>query len=134
MIDHHVVAGPDNLETIIIGQERLKQILLVPVQLVFEIYPRVRFRHTNVVDMDQNPRLQSRQDFKEFGGPIVANLQGGNVELFLKKLESKLTIGELLQIKAEAQHLQLVDTPQADEVYTKEWALNTAAVTKLLID
>lgn len=70
----------------------------------------------------------------EFGGPIVANLQGGNVELFLKKLESKLTIGELLQIKAEAQHLQLVDTPQADEVYTKQWALNTAAVTKLLID
>jgi hypothetical protein len=70
----------------------------------------------------------------EFSGPIVANLQGGNVELFLKKLESKLTIGELLQIKAEAQNLQLVETPQADEVYTKEWALNTAAVTKLLID
>lgn len=70
----------------------------------------------------------------EFSGQIVGNLQGGNVELFLKKLENKLTIGELLQIKAEAQNLQLVETPQADEVYTKEWALNTAAVTKLLID
>ena len=56
------------------------------------------------------------------------------MELFLKKLENKLTIGQLLQIKAEAQNLQLVETPQADEVYTMLWAQNTAAVTKLLID
>ena len=32
-----------------------------------------------------------------------------------------------------AQELKLVDTPEADEVYTREWALNTAAVTKLLL-
>jgi hypothetical protein len=70
----------------------------------------------------------------EFSGQIVQNLQGANVELFLKKLENKLTIGQLLQIKAEAQNLQLVETPQADEVYTMLWAQNTAAVTKLLID
>jgi hypothetical protein len=70
----------------------------------------------------------------EFSGQVVRNLSGNNVELFLKKLESKLTIGQLLQIKAEAQQLQLVETPEADEVYTKAWALNTAAVTKLLID
>jgi hypothetical protein len=70
----------------------------------------------------------------EFSGQIVGNLQGANVELFLKKLESKLTIGELLQIKAEAQNMQLVETPQADEVYTSLWAQNTAAVTRLLID
>jgi hypothetical protein len=70
----------------------------------------------------------------EFSGQIVQNLQGANVELFLKKLENKLTIGQLLQIKAEAQNLQLVETPQADEVYTTAWALNTAAVTHLLID
>jgi hypothetical protein len=68
------------------------------------------------------------------GIQIVQNLQGANVELFLKKLENKLTIGQLLQIKAEAQNLQLVETPQADEVYTTAWALNTAAVTHLLID
>lgn len=70
----------------------------------------------------------------EFSGQIVQNLSGANVELLLKKLESKLTIGQLLQIKAEAQNLQLVETPQADEVYTIAWAQNTAAVTKLLID
>ena len=29
--------------------------------------------------------------------------------------------------------LKLVDTAEADEVYTREWALNTAAVTKLLL-
>lgn len=70
----------------------------------------------------------------EFSGQIVQNLDGNNVELFLKKLDSKLTIGELLQIKAEAQQLQLVEMPEADEVYTTVWAQNTAAVTKLLID
>jgi hypothetical protein len=70
----------------------------------------------------------------EFSGAVVQNLQGNNVELFLKKLAAKLTIGQLLQIKAEAQDLQLVETPQADEVYTMLWAQNTAAVTKLLID
>jgi len=70
----------------------------------------------------------------EFSGAVVQNLQGNNVELFLKKLAAKLTIGQLLQIKAEAQDLQLVETPEADEVYTTAWALNTAAVTKLLID
>lgn len=70
----------------------------------------------------------------EFSGAVVQNLEGNNVELFLKKLAAKLTIGQLLQIKAEAQNLQLVETPQADEVYTMLWAQNTAAVTKLLID
>jgi hypothetical protein len=39
-----------------------------------------------------------------------------------------------LQIKAEAQQLKIMDTPEADEVYTTTWAQNTAAVTKLLID
>jgi hypothetical protein len=70
----------------------------------------------------------------EFSGAVVQNLQGNNVELLLKKLAAKLTIGQLLQIKAEAQNLQLVETPRADEVYTMAWAQNTAAVTKLLID
>lgn len=62
------------------------------------------------------------------------NLDIKTVEGLLQKLNSKLTIGQLLQIKAEARQLQLVHTPEADEVYTIKWALNTAAVTKLLID
>ena len=70
----------------------------------------------------------------QFSGQIVQNLDTRNVEAILRKLNSKLTIGELLKIKAEAQHLQIVETPDADEVYTTVWALNTAAVTKLLIE
>jgi hypothetical protein len=70
----------------------------------------------------------------QFSGQVVQNLDTKTVEGLLKKLNSKLTIGQLLQIKAEAQQLQLVETPEADEVYTIKWAQNTAAVTKLLID
>ncbi|MFL5744854.1 MAG: hypothetical protein ACJ751_09330 [Niastella sp.] len=71
----------------------------------------------------------------QFAGQVVQNLDTRTVENMLKKLNSKLTIGQLLKIKAEAQQLQLVEEPaKADEVYTNKWAQNTAAVTKLLID
>lgn len=69
-----------------------------------------------------------------FAGQVVQNLDVRGVQTLLRKLESKLNIGQLLTIKAQAQHLQLVDGPPADEVYTKEWAQNTAAVTQLLVD
>lgn len=56
-----------------------------------------------------------------------------SVELLLHKLESKLSVGELLELKAAAQNLYVVDTPDsADEVYTYEWALNPADVSLLL--
>ena len=56
-----------------------------------------------------------------------------SVELLLHKLESKLSLGELLELKAAAQNLYVVDTPDsADEVYTYEWALNPADVSLLL--
>jgi hypothetical protein len=69
-----------------------------------------------------------------FQGQLVQNLSLASVQLLLRKLESKLTIGELLTVKAQAQHLALVDEPTADEVYTAAWAQNTAAVTQLLVD
>lgn len=69
-----------------------------------------------------------------FGGQIVQNIDFKGVKTLLAKLNSKLTIGNLLKIKAEAQHLQIVDTPEADESYTQQWAMNTAGVTKLLVD
>lgn len=69
-----------------------------------------------------------------FYGQLVQNLDIENVENIIAKLSSKLSIGQLLVIKAEAQNMQLVDTEQADEVYTRKWALNTAAVTKLMVD
>lgn len=56
-----------------------------------------------------------------------------SVEMLLHKLESKFSLGELLELKAAAQNLYVVDTPDsADEVYTYEWALNPADVSLLL--
>lgn len=70
-----------------------------------------------------------------FGGQVVQGLDHRNVTALLKKLDSKLSIGNLLALKAKAQQLQLVDTPDAaDEVYTPQWGINTAAVTQLLVD
>jgi len=69
-----------------------------------------------------------------FQGQLVQNLNVASVQTLLRKLESKLTIGQLLTVKAQAQNLQLVDSPEADEVYTVAWAQNTAAVTQLLVD
>ncbi|MDD6357647.1 MAG: hypothetical protein PUG15_06070, partial [Bacteroidales bacterium] len=55
------------------------------------------------------------------------------VEALLRKLENKITVGELLELKASAQGLRLADAPAAaDEVYTYEWALNSAEVSNLL--
>lgn len=48
-------------------------------------------------------------------------------------MKNKLSVGELLDMKAKAQHLTPVDSPDdVDEAYTYEWALNPAEVTKLL--
>lgn len=69
-----------------------------------------------------------------FGGQIVANMDAKNVEALIAKLKSKTTIGNLLSIKAQAQNIEIVETENADEVYSMQWAMNTAAVTKLLVD
>jgi hypothetical protein len=69
-----------------------------------------------------------------FAGQVVQNLDAKGTQAMLRKLDSKLSIGHLLRIKAEAQQLQMTDTADADEVYTSAWASNIAAVTKLLVD
>ena len=70
-----------------------------------------------------------------FAGQLTGNLDVAAVEALLRRLEAKLSVGALLHLKAEAQGLQLVETPEAaDEAYTREWARNPAAVTQLLID
>lgn len=70
-----------------------------------------------------------------FNGQIGANLNLGNVKAMLSKLEAKITVGNILALKARAQGLTIVDTPSAaDEVYDSAWAMDTAAVTQLLID
>jgi hypothetical protein len=69
-----------------------------------------------------------------FDGQIVQNLNTNGVEGLLKKLNCKLSVGNLLLTKAAAQRLTLVDdATEADEVYTAQWATNTAAVTQVLL-
>ncbi|MEA3491388.1 MAG: hypothetical protein U9R27_05755 [Campylobacterota bacterium] len=72
-----------------------------------------------------------------FQGQRVQNLDSAGVEALLAKLESKLnlSIGTLLEIKAQAQGLELVEEPlEADEIYDREWAINAALVGQLLVD
>jgi hypothetical protein len=69
-----------------------------------------------------------------FGGQVVQGLDFKGVQALLAKLNSKLNIGRLLQLKAEAQGLTIVENEIADEVYNAQWAMNAAAVTQLLID
>lgn len=70
-----------------------------------------------------------------FGGQVVQNLDTKGVEVLLSKLNSKFTIGKLLELKAEAQSLTVFETEEnADEVYNMNWATNTAQVTQLLLD
>ena len=70
-----------------------------------------------------------------FGGQVVQGLDYRGVEAMLKKLKSKLNIGSLLALKAEAQGLVVIeDAAKADETYDTKWARNTAAVTQLLAE
>nr|WP_294926312.1 hypothetical protein [uncultured Flavobacterium sp.] len=69
-----------------------------------------------------------------FGGQVVGGLDFKGVQALLAKLRSKLNIGKLLELKAEAQGLTITEDQNADEVYDARWAINAAAVTQLLID
>lgn len=69
-----------------------------------------------------------------FGGQISQNLNIEMVETYMRKLDAKLKIGDLLVLKAESQNLKIIkDASQADEVYDMRWAMNTAAVSDLFL-
>lgn len=69
-----------------------------------------------------------------FAGQIVQGMNNKTVEALLNKLDAKLKIGELLQMKAEVQGLIKVQNPEdADEVYDEKWALNTAQVNQFFM-
>ena len=68
-----------------------------------------------------------------FTSQTLRGVNNESIEALLRKLESKLSIGELLDMKAKAQNLMPVEKAEdADEAYTYEWALNPAEVTTLL--
>lgn len=68
-----------------------------------------------------------------FTGHTLRDLNGNVVEALLKRLKEKLSVGQLLDLKREAQGLTLIEkSKEADEAYTYEWALNPANVGTLL--
>lgn len=68
-----------------------------------------------------------------FTNQTIKGCDSHSVEMLLHRLDSKLSIGELLEIKATAQNLTIIESQDsADEVYTYEWALNPADVSLLL--
>ena len=68
-----------------------------------------------------------------FTAQTIEDLDLKSVNALLHKLQSKLYVGELLDMKAKAQNLTLVErAEEADEAYTYEWALNPADVSRLL--
>jgi hypothetical protein len=69
-----------------------------------------------------------------FDGQVVQNLGMNTVKAMLQKLRSKMSIGEALEIKANAQQLTIVPDEAADEMYNSKWARNAAAVSNLLFD
>lgn len=70
-----------------------------------------------------------------FTSQVVTKMDTSALGSLLRRLKNKLKVGELLQLKAQAQGLTLTDNPEeADEKlrYTYTWALDASAVSKLL--
>lgn len=82
-----------------------------------------------VLDVEQREIIWLEMPFVS---QTIKGFDSSSVEMLLHKLEAKLSIGELLEMKAKAQCLTIVDTQEADEVYTYEWALDPAQVSLLL--
>ena len=83
-----------------------------------------------VLDVSKREIVWLEQPFTD---QTVMGADSTSVEIMLRRLKNKLKIGQLLDMKAQTQHLAVVENPEdADEVYTYEWALNPADVTKLL--
>lgn len=70
-----------------------------------------------------------------FDGQTIETMDSQAVESLLAKLDSKMSVGELVKIKAQSQGLEAVDnTEKADEIYDIAWAQDSAKVTELLVD
>ena len=70
-----------------------------------------------------------------FVGQTIWSLCFEDVEILLKKLSTKLSVGEILKIKAKAQSLEVVETIEnADFVYNVEWARKPENINSLLLN
>lgn len=70
-----------------------------------------------------------------FVGQTIWSLCFEDVETLLKKLSAKISVGEILKIKAKAQSLEVVETIEnADFVYNVEWARKPENINSLLLN
>jgi hypothetical protein len=70
-----------------------------------------------------------------FIGQTIWSLCFEDVETLLKKLSTKISVGEILKIKAKAQSLEVVETMEnADFVYNVEWARKPENINSLLLN
>lgn len=70
-----------------------------------------------------------------FDGQTVNSVSFKSIQTFLNKLQSRTSIGNLLEIKAKAQGLNIVsDKNQADEIYDINWARNTGNINSLFLN
>ena len=64
---------------------------------------------------------------------FMAQLKASLVEAYLRRLHSKISIGELLEVYAAARGMTIVPSVEADFSYTVRWATDTVAVADLLL-
>jgi hypothetical protein len=64
-----------------------------------------------------------------FNGRTVLDLDTKSVKAYLTKLAAKMSIGELLEVMAEAQNLTVTNTPETAEMqYDVDWAKNNTVI------
>jgi hypothetical protein len=88
-----------------------------------------------VLDVEANEVIWLEMPFQ---GQLVQNMSVATVETMISQLDSKMSIGHLLKVKAEAQKLKIMEVHDelypASEIYTKEWGMDSAKVSQLLLD
>lgn len=83
-----------------------------------------------VLDVEQREIIWLEMPFTS---QTIQGCDSRAVEMLLDKLRSKMSVGQLLELKAAAQNLKIVEAEEdADEAYTYAWALNPAEVSLLL--
>ena len=85
-----------------------------------------------VLDISEQKIIWLEQPFV---GQTIWSLCFEDVETLLKKLSAKISVGEILKIKAKAQSLEVVETIEnADFVYNVEWARKPENINSLLLN
>ena len=112
-VAEEMAVGDENLVVVIVHQERLQHVLLVPGLAALED-PRMRvfLRQRNVVQMDDHARLQAREDFEKEPVHIAANF--GTVGTVVEQHITSLQLVE--NFKRRALQHRAVDFPGGRKV------------------